>query len=287
LIHEGAARLSRTPPYLEVTAMGDHGRDDGGTNGVNEPGDAHDDDLTSLDFDIPDDIRELDHDVRLYRRQQQWARRRSVVSRMLFIHRWRRYGLSVPLVIAVLLVVTLVGSMLTFLGPHPSPRPGRLPLAQVSAAAGTPGGLLPDVSVNAHGMRVSARELRPAVLALVPLECGCMQTLDELSRQAQEYQLSFYLVGDPTQEQGLRRATAHIGNGTAFVAVDGGHALAEAYRAAGLTVILLHADGVVDEVPHNVHAGARLEFGMAGLSGPGARSPSVGPPAGTPSDPTW
>jgi len=131
------------------------GRDDG-PNGVNGP-DPHGDDLNPFEFVIPDDIRELDDEVRAYRREQRRSRRRTMLAHLLQTRRWRRYGLSGPLVVAVLIVVAMVGSMLAFLGPRPSPRPQRLPLAMTTVAAGLPGSLLPDVQVITLGTPVSAR----------------------------------------------------------------------------------------------------------------------------------
>lgn len=58
--------------------------------------DGRDDDLAAFDFVIPDDLRELDDEVRAYRREQRREQRRERLRRFLLVHRWHRAGLSAP-----------------------------------------------------------------------------------------------------------------------------------------------------------------------------------------------
>jgi len=219
-----------------------------------------------LELDIPDDARELDADVRSYRREVRRSRLKVRLRRLVFTRRWNRYGLSGPLVTAILVLVALVGSLATLLGPRGDPRPAPAPLASSPAATpGGLGGLLPAVPLVIDGTPVGAHALRPAVLVLVSPECGCEAALDELFRQAQEYRLQVLLVGGPADVPGLRRVAGRIGNGTARVVEDRTRALALGYGARGLTAVLVRTDGVVTRVHRGLARGMRLEPDLSRL----------------------
>lgn len=79
---------------------------------------------------IPDDISALDAEVHAYQRE---ARRRARWTRWMRRPdggRPRGFGLSGPLVVAVLAVVALLGSLVALLSPRQSAGPAQRPLAR-------------------------------------------------------------------------------------------------------------------------------------------------------------
>jgi hypothetical protein len=218
------------------------------------------DDPLPWDVVIPDDIRELDAEVHAFHREVRRERRRAWWMRHLFTRRWNRYGLSGPIVVLILAAVALVGSLMALLSPRPSPPPAQRPLARDAAATpGAIGGLLPATEVLVRGIRREVRELRPAVLALLPRSCECDRTVESLFRQSREYQVEFYLVGPEAYAAELRRLAARTGNGSAAVVVDASERLAAAYQPAGVTAVLVDGAGVVTAVERNLLPGVRLE----------------------------
>ncbi|KWW98034.1 hypothetical protein C3Y87_17780 [Carbonactinospora thermoautotrophica] len=240
--------------------------------------DGRDDDLAAFDFVIPDDLRELDDEVRAYRREQ----RRERLRRFLLVHRWHRAGLSAPLFVLVLLLVGFVGSMMALIGPTASPPSSRGPLARGDQTpAGQQGGLLPAVDVKVRGDVRPARDLRPAVLAIVPPGCACETLLNEVFDQAQAYRLTMYVVGRSSQEPELTQLVHRVGNGTAGVVIDTEGVLTASTAARGITLVLVHSDGVIGSVLRDIPPGLRIEPLLARLPNPGATA--LGPaPAGSP-----
>jgi hypothetical protein len=222
------------------------------------------------DVVIPDDISELDAEVHAFHREVRRERRRAWWMRHLFTRRWNRYGLSGPIVVLVLAGVALVGSLLALLGPRPSPPPALRPLSRdVQAPPGEVGGLLPATEVVVRGVRQQLRDLRPAVLALLPRSCGCDRTVESLFRQSREYQVEFYLVGAEAYGEELRRLASRTGNGSAAVVIDAGGRLAAAYQPSGVTVVLVNGAGVVTAIERDLLPGVRLEPRLSTLQGPG------------------
>ncbi|MGH3343288.1 MAG: hypothetical protein ACRDPK_10480 [Carbonactinosporaceae bacterium] len=240
-------------------------RGEGGRNG-------RDDDMGPFgEIAIPDDASELDGEIRAYRREIRHRRAIETLKRLVLTRRRYRYTPSGPVVVLALLGVALIGSLVALLTPDEPQRPVRQPLATASAAVpDQEGGLLPHAQVLVEGAPRSPRDLRPGVVALVPPDCRCAGAVEGMFRQAQEYLLDLYLAGGPDQEGQLRRLAAGTGNGTSSVVVDAHGTLAEAYRPRGLTVVLVHSDGVVEAVQRDVRAGTRLELQLAELSAPGA-----------------
>jgi hypothetical protein len=255
-----------------------------GTQGHNGPGrdDGRFDDLPPVNIVVPDDASELDHDVRAYYRERRLAGARALVSKVFFTRRWRQFGLSGPILVAVLLLVGLIASMLAILGPHQMRRtPQSLPLAQqTSPTVGEIGGLLPATELLVGGLPRNSRELRPGVLALIPPACHCVPLLDDLFRQVKEYGYSMYLVGSEAMRAEIAQTVRDVGNGTAAPVVDPSGALTTAYAARGVTVLLVHADGIVGAVLRELAPGERLEPELAPLSSPGQTSlaPDVSSP---------
>ncbi|MGH3329444.1 MAG: hypothetical protein ACRDPT_16910 [Streptomycetales bacterium] len=220
---------------------------------------------------IPDDASELDDEIRAYRREIRHRRAVEGLQRLARTRRWYRHALSGPVVVLALLGVALIGSLVALLTPDEPQRPIRQPLATASAAVpNQEGGLLPREEVLVEGAPRSPRDLRPGVVALVPPGCRCAGAVEGMFRQAQEYLLDLYLAGGPDQEGQLRELAARTGTGTSSVVVDARGTLTDAYQPRGLTVVLVHSDGVVEAVQRDVRAGTRLELQLAELSAPGA-----------------
>ena len=233
---------------------------------MRQSGDPDDYGLPRVDIVVPDDARELDRDIIAYRREERRRRRRA---------RWRRlagpitrFGIAAPIIAGALLIALISGTLITVFGPRPEPRVSGRPVpVQPTAAPGQIGGVLPDGQIAVPGHRRQLIDLRPALILVVPPNCRCESTVNELSRQAHEYRIGLYLVADrrdttvPTEEQAkeMRDLAGAARYGVAIVAEDAKAVLATTYQASGLTAVLVRADGVVDDVLRGLPAQPRLE----------------------------
>jgi hypothetical protein len=233
---------------------------------VRQSGDPDDYGLPRVDIVVPDDARELDRDIIAYRREERRRRRRA---------RWQRlaapitrFGLAAPFIAGALLIALISGTLITVFGPRPAPRASGRPVAvQPTAGPGQIGGVLPGGQIVVPGHRRQLIDLRPALILVVPRNCRCESTVNELSRQAHEYRIGLYLVADqrditvPAEERAkeMRDLAGAARYGVAIVAEDAKAVLATTYQASGLTAVLVRADGVVDDVLRGLPAQPRLE----------------------------
>lgn len=233
---------------------------------MRQSGDPDDYGLPRVDIVVPDDARELDRDILAYRREERRRRRRA---------RWRRvtlpitrFGIAAPLIAGALLIALISGTLITVLGPEPTPKATGRPVAdRPSARPGQIGGVLPDAQIVVPGHRRRLIDLRPAVILVIPPNCRCGATVNEVSRQAHEYAIGLYLVADqrggtvPAEERDkeMRDLAGAARYGVAIVAEDAAAVLATTYQASGLTAVLVHADGVVDDVLRGLPPQPRLE----------------------------
>ena len=214
---------------------------------------------------IPDDARELDDEIAAYHRELQSARRRARANRVLLLDRWRRFGVTGPVAIGVLAMAIAVTALFVALRPDRAGSPRPEPLAtQPNAAVGSVGGLITDAGLLIGTTR-SARSLRPAVLALVPPSCGCFDVVDSLARQAGQFGLKLYVVAPAGVDAQIDEMTSNVHGGRATPAFDPTGALAQTYRASGVTAILLRSDGVVTGVVRDVTTSTRVA-GLASLN---------------------
>ena len=264
--------------------------------GTPGPDGRHDDleadELQGLALLVPDDPRSLDRDREAYLRElregrdgPQSGRRRTDVPVPRGPDgpddggrppsRWRRLafggaggvGLAGPALLVLLVVVGLVGSTFSVFGSGPSPDRTLAPLASpADVPAGQVGGLLPDVTVTVAGSSYPLRDARPAVLVLVPAACqSCGDALRNLRSQAQEYGLSFVLVGPPAQDSALRALDqAELGGGE-IIAVDVTDVVRGSYQPSGVTALLVRSNGIVAEVAKDVGGTTRLETALTQL----------------------
>jgi hypothetical protein len=133
-----------------------------------------------------------------------------------------------------------------------------------SAAGGTAaevghiGGPLPDKTLVIAGKATRLRTLQPAVLALVPVGCQCTNAMRDLADEAAEARVALYFVGTGAALSQLGKLAAKTGHGAVRVAEDVHNVLGTTYRHAGLTAILVHADGSVGRVVPGLRPGLYL-----------------------------
>ena len=247
--------------------------------------------LPPLDVEIPDDARDLDHDVQAYHRELRAQRRRMRARRLL--GPLTRHGMVIPLVAACLALTLLTGTLLTALSTRqvPLPRGGgpSAPALRASSPSGRGPGqqpAVPDVRVILDGKRVSLRTLVPAVLAWVPTPCAaaCRTILRRLARQATQAGVKIYFVGTGRAEEELpalvsRDAGARYAR---RVAKDTTDAL-RVYGPVGVTAILAHRDDSVAsaDVLRNVQSRLPQQFKVRlhvlANAGPGTATGSSAP----------
>ena len=201
------------------------------------------------DLVVPDDLSELDAEVRALQRERRARARRERLRRLADPRR-----VTTPLVVVALLLVTAFASLLVLFQPR---RPSTSPDALNSlGTTGAPGArredLLPDVPVRlADGATRSARNYRPAVLALAPLGCRCDPALRDVGLAAGRHDLTFLLVDRevPPLPRGLPAANAvRLAEPTGRLAARYGAERAGARVAGGPVLVLVGRDGGVDRV---------------------------------------
>jgi hypothetical protein len=191
-----------------------------------------DPDATGDVLHVPDDISSLAADVLALRREEHARRRRQ---RWEHATRWARrmrwHDVSIPVIVAVLLVVAGLGTMLVLLGPHST-----APIDGADGIPGRPGGPILAVDLlESDGSRVATTSLSgPAAVLLVPVSCGCDATVAAVSAAASHAALESYVVVD-----------ARAATGDEYADSDG--LLLAQYGQLGTTPTLLHIDerGVV------------------------------------------
>ena len=202
---------------------------------------AHGGPFSADDIVIPDDLRELDAEVRALRRERRVQARKAGLRRLFLTRRWRQYGISGPIVIGVLLVVAGMASlMLMFPARRPVAKP--VPLATGVRESGQEGGLVPDVAIHrADGTAGSLRDVRPAVVVLLPAACDCDRLLHTYGAAAFRHHLTFVLVGG--------ELPAGLTDREAVRAADPTGRLARVYGVGRDPVLLLvRGDGVVNRM---------------------------------------
>jgi len=219
---------------------------------------------------VPDDARELARDVAAWRREERWRRRRRILERRFLGGPSSSRVVTAPLVITLLVAVALLGATLAFPGSttvHSTTAPVPLVLAAPSAAVGTVGGLVPDESLGGQTGTTSARSLRPALLAVARSGCACTAALTHLADQAASYGLTVYLIGSQAQQPEL--ATLATGSSPVVqVLTDQGSAFTSAFSRGLLTVVGVHADGVIEVIVDDFLRTTSLEGVLGGLKQP-------------------
>jgi len=218
---------------------------------------------------VPDDASALEPDRQAWLAEQREARRRRRRHRwrrLVLTRRWDRFGLSGPIVAICLAVTTAVGALVVAFVPRPSTPPpaatalADVPFVSVVAAAPppiepSPGGVvghrLPPARLDGDVRAVDAAALRPAVMVLVPASCGCAAAVRSVYRQAREFRLDVWLVGEgdgtaaPASGTELVALDEDAAAGGARFAADPAGTLGRALAAHGVTLLTIRSDGVV------------------------------------------
>jgi hypothetical protein len=224
---------------------------------------------------VPDDIRELQHDVDAYHRELRMARRRRRWSWLLTSPAWQRWSFPLGVVTGALGLSAVVFTVLAVSGAGRTDGRGPMPLARPAVSAGAPGGLLPDVTLTTStGATTAARALRPALVALIPVHCSCPDLLNELAAQASGVRLRLVVVGPDAPDAEVAALPGQLRHANVVAAFDHGATLASTYAAKGVTALVVGRDGVVGYIRRDVTPGTRLELPLqaALLVGTGARS---------------
>ncbi len=233
--------------------------------------------LPPVGIEVPDDARELDREVLAYHREQRALRRRARWDRVL--GPLRGHGAILPLIAGCVALSMLAGTLLSVFSISPASAPvlsrsaGPAPKpASASPAAGAP---LPAGTVAVSGKSVPVRELVSAVLALVPAQCRCDTALRQLATQAARARVQVYFVGSASAMADVTQLARTDGQGKAVAVKDTKNVLGSAYRAAGLTAVLVRADASTT-VQRNLSPGFQLEDQLRSLGSGASVSPQPG-----------
>jgi hypothetical protein len=224
---------------------------DGSAAGWDEGGDH---------FTIPDDIRELEADVRAYHRERRAAKRRSMLRRVFL---GGRFGITLPVLLAALLLAALYSVvMLVVASPRPQP-PRGVPLASPKVAAGRPGGLLPKLQIrDERGTFTPLRALRPAVVMLTPANCNCGSAIRSVATSAEHGRLGLTIIGtkEPSKPGGIADSLAQV-------RTEPNGDLLSAYHVGTTPVALLvRSDGVVSKVLNQIPSSKKLDSDVSALT---------------------
>jgi hypothetical protein len=191
---------------------------------------------------IPDDISELDAEIRALHRERRARRRRARLRRLTGSGRTG----GPLLVVALLLIAGVAGLLVMF---QPRRTAGNVtPLGTTQATDRR----LPDTSVQlADGDTRRIRDLRPAVFALAPNGCGCDAELAAVGTAAHDHNVRLYLV-----DRSLPQLPRGLTDGTATRLVERAGTIAEKYAAekggkrvpGGPVLVFVAPDGQVTEV---------------------------------------
>lgn len=191
---------------------------------------------------IPDDLSELDAEVRALRRERRVQRRRQRLRRLAGPGRT-----TAPLMlVAVLLIAGVAGLLVLF-----QPRRTASDLSTLGSAQ-TSDRLLPDVIVRlVDGTTRRVRDFRPGVFALTPIGCECDAALRDADSTAHRHNVNFYLVdrtlpplpSGVTDEDVTRLVEPSGSIATLFHAENGGHRV-----PGGPVLVLVGGNGTVARV---------------------------------------
>lgn len=243
------------------------------------PDGRHDDllpeDLEGLTLHAPDDLRDLAADRDAWLDEEirpappaggTWAARREA--------RRRRLALTAGVLVVALLIVAVSSAVGAWLvGPQASP-PAAAPLADAAPDPGQIGGLLPeDVVLQDGATLISARSVRPSVIALIPAACDeCAELLEGVAEQAGSFGVSTVAIGSPDQVDQLAALTQSVGPLQLSTLTDPATSLRVTYGLTGITLLLVRNDGVVADVVRNPTPDTRLEGALVELVPTGASS---------------
>jgi hypothetical protein len=210
---------------------------------------------------VPDDLRELQSDVDAYHRELRHTARRRRMERITGTRAWQRMALPAAVAVGSLTIAAAVFSILTLGHPTRTAGPPPDPIATApSAGVGQVGGLLPDITVRTPEGAMQLRDLRPALVALVPLQCNCTSLLSNLAGQAEEVSMRLVVVAPVGHDAEVDALSGQLHHMNVRPVFDLHGELAQTYQATGVTVVGLRPDATVSFVDHDVAANVRLEL---------------------------
>jgi len=241
-----------------------------------DPDDAGPSGLPRLE--IPDDARALDGDRWRYydelHRQRKMESPPGGPAGPDHPGTWRDgkpwFGLfgssRIPLMFAIAACLAMAASFLLPLIQRPNPPKQTEALALETGPVGTEGGLLPVSQVQLNGGERDLRDIRPAVVAVMPMgDCpGCRGALATASRTAQS--AGYTLV---TADTAADAPATDIAADAAEAAADGQNPVVprliaaagtfDPYAPEGLTLLVVTGDGTVTNVIRDADVGSTAE----------------------------
>jgi hypothetical protein len=237
--------------------------------------------LPPVDIEIPDDARELEHDVQAYHRELRALRRQRLIRRL--CGPIARDGMVLPLLASCLALTLLAGTLLTMFTTRRADAPvtqRQTPSTAQSASpgAGNTGAPLPAGMVQSGSTQIDLSTVHSAVLALIPAGCHCAGAAKQVIRQASAANVKVYLIAAGSSLSQVKAMARPHQTTMLVVASDTHEALTGAYLPSGLTVILVDQVGLVRKVQRDIAPTVRLgdslqSLGQAvpqGLDQPGA-----------------
>ncbi|MGB9377663.1 MAG: hypothetical protein WCB04_09145 [Mycobacteriales bacterium] len=207
-------------------------------------------------FAVPDDISELDAEVRAVRREVYGRSRWTGLGPRRGSLRRRRLETSGIVLLGALILTLFVASLGVFLLPTRQPGSQAQPLSDVTADPGVAEALVPDVALTVgRNGSLRLRSVRPAVLVVLPSTCACEALLKDVIEATRAGQLRVVVIGrtrDPVLPSTVPRSRV-------TAATDAGGRIAATYQS-GLTpmVLFVRANGVVARVMNNPSPGSEL-----------------------------
>jgi hypothetical protein len=210
---------------------------------------------------VPDDLSELQADVEAYHREVRHAVRRRRIARVTGTGAWQRLGLPVAVAVGSLAIAGAVFAILTLGHPTRQAAPPAAPIATApSAAVGAVGGLLPAVSLRTSVGAMQVRDLRPVLIALVPMHCDCTSLLARLAGQAAEVAVPLVVVAPGEHDAEVDALPGQLHSGDVRTAFDVTGELSRTYASGnGVSIVGVRSDATVSFLTHDVGADVHLE----------------------------
>lgn len=215
------------------------------------------DDIPLAGVDIPDDPRALDADRWAYYEElSRSGRTRHTPDQPATDHpsRWREgqpwfgyHGSRIsPLIFLIVSLVAMAATVLVALVPRADAPQQTRTLATPTAEIGQLGGLMPNAAVAINGAPRLLRDIRPAIIAVLP-DGACPECADAVAAAAADATdagVRLFVAGG-------REETAEV---EALAEANGGLSMTyagnpfEVFRPTGVTMVLVAPDGAVSDV---------------------------------------
>lgn len=233
------------------------------------------DDLPLAGLSVPDDPRDLEADRWAY--YEELARSKDVrhtPDQPPGDHpsRWRegtpwfgfRGSRVSPLIFCIVAVLAMGASLLVALVPRTDAPAQTQALAAPTTEVGQIGGLLPTAAVGVNGAPRLLRDIRPAVLAVVPDgSCDeCAAAIESAATQAADAGVRLLVTGSPEQADEL----ADLARPLQLPVLTASASTFAPYRPAGLTLLVVAGDGTVADVVRLADADTTIDPALAGIS---------------------